>query len=294
MNILLIDKRVQDYETIVAAIDPALAVGVVFDYYEDTFDTVKTRMRELGIASPSVGLIQHNYKAPMFTMLASADVSPVAQVSTQDPDLTLWTQFRDFISWCKTELNTAHFDMMACALYSDNDWKYVIDTLTAQTGVTVRASTDNTGAASLGGDWFLESHTGINLKTVYFTDSIEEYRGILYIYNYNNRKYSTKGLAAGTVVPWGKSGAGGTLPTNMDATDVVAVYSNLNAFVALKSNGTVIGWGDSLYIGTIPTTSLGSDVVEICPTHYAFAALKSTGRVISWGSFVNENPPANA
>ena len=75
MNILLIDKRVQDYETIVAAIDPALAVGVVFDYYEDTFDTVKTRMRELGLGnSIAIGLIQHNYKAPMFNMLASADI----------------------------------------------------------------------------------------------------------------------------------------------------------------------------------------------------------------------------
>jgi alpha-tubulin suppressor-like RCC1 family protein len=182
MNLLLIDNRVQDYETIVAAIDPALAVGVVFDYYEDTFDTVKTRMRELGLTNGttqiSVGLIQHNYNAPMFTMFASADVSPVAQVAAQDPDLTAWTQFRDFIAWCNTEFNAAYFDMMACALYSDPDWKYVIDTLTAQTGVTVRASNDDTGAASLGGDWFLESHTGISLKTVYFTEAIEEYRGI--------------------------------------------------------------------------------------------------------------------
>ena len=182
MNILLIDKRVQDYETIVAAIDPGLAVGVVFDYYEDTFDTVKARMRELGLTNGtnqiSVGLIQHNYNAPMFTMFASADVAPVAQVESQDPDLAAWTQFRDFIICCKTEFNAAHFDLMACAIYSDPDWKYVIDTLTAQTGVTVRASTDDTGTTSLGGDWFLESHTGVNLKTVYFTEAIEEYRGI--------------------------------------------------------------------------------------------------------------------
>ena len=64
--------------------------------------------------------------------------------------------------------------MMACALYSDatNNWKYIIDTLTAQTGVTIRASNDDTGAASLGGDWFLESHTGVNWNTVYFTEAI--------------------------------------------------------------------------------------------------------------------------
>ena len=39
-NIILVDKRVQDYETIVAAIDPDLAIGVVFDYFEDTFEAV--------------------------------------------------------------------------------------------------------------------------------------------------------------------------------------------------------------------------------------------------------------
>ena len=291
MNILLIDKRVQDYETIVAAIDPALAVGVVFDYYEDTFDTVKTRMRELGIASPSVGLIQHNYKAPMFTMLASADVSPVVQVATQDPDLTLWTQFRDFISWCKTDHGAAHFDMMACALYSDPDWKYVIDTLTTQTGVTIRASTDDTGAAELGGDWFLESHTGINLKTVYFTDSIEEYRGIL-LYNswgLGRPQQPTKALAVGQGFTWGSSGDGGTQYLYGSSNNIVAVYSVLGssrAFAALNSNGGVTAWGDSSFGGNSSSvgSSLLSGVVTICCTEYAFAALKSNGSVVSWGT----------
>ena len=46
MNILLIDKRVSQYEDIVAAIDPVLAIGVVFDYYADTFETIKTRISE--------------------------------------------------------------------------------------------------------------------------------------------------------------------------------------------------------------------------------------------------------
>jgi alpha-tubulin suppressor-like RCC1 family protein/uncharacterized protein YjbI with pentapeptide repeats len=179
LNIILIDKRVSQYEDIVAAVDPALAVGIVFDYYEDTFETIKMRTRELGLTNiAAVGLIQHNYRAPMFAMLASADLAPVSQVATQDPELAQWTQFKDFIAWCKTDYGAAYFDMMACALYSDPDWKHVIDTLTAQTGVTVRASTDDTGAAVLGGNWFLESHTGVNLKTVYFTEEIEEYRGI--------------------------------------------------------------------------------------------------------------------
>ena len=286
LNILLIDKRVSQYEDIVAAVDPALAVGVVFDYYDDTFETIKTRIGELGLTNiAAVGLVQHNYKAPMFTMLASADLAPIAQVSTQDPDLAAWTQFKDFISWCKTELNTAHFDMMACALYSDPDWKHVIDTLTAQTGVTVRASTDDTGAAVLGGNWFLESHTGVNLKTVYFTEAIEAYRGVLRIIM--NYQYITKSFATGAVVAWGNSVRGGTAPssvTNVES-NVVAVYSNAYSFAALKTDGSVVAWGDSTYGGTAPSsvTNTGSNVISISATHYAFAALKSNGSVIAWG-----------
>ena len=293
MNILLVDKRVQAYEKIVAAIDPALAVGVVFDYFEDTFDTLKARMRALGgvaaSAGNSVGLLQHNYRAPMFSMLASsAYVAPVSSVAAQDPDLARWSQFRDFITWCKTapEIGAAHFDMMACALYSNKDWKYVIDTLTAQTGVTVRASTDNTGSAALGGNWFLESHTGVNLKGVYFTEAIEEYRGVLFLYPYDKRNYSTKGLETGSVVAWGDSVYGGdssSVSTSL-VSGVVAVYSTQYAFAALKTDGSVVAWGSS-YGGdsSSVSTSLVSGVVAVYSTGGAFAALKTDGSVVVWG-----------
>ena len=286
MNILLIDKRVQAYESIVAAIDPALAVGVVFDYFEDTFDTVKARIGALGLANGtnqiSVGLIQHNYRTPMFSILASAEVAPVSQVAAQDPELERWTQFRDFITWCKTEHGAAHFDMMACALYSDPDWKHVIDTLTARTGVTVRASTDDTGASTLGGNWFLESHTGVNLKTVYFTELIEEYRGLLYLLPYNIREYSTKGFATGSIQAWGDSGTGGTTPGNVSS-GVVSIYFTDYAFAALKTDGSVVAWGESGYGGTTPG-NVSSGVVSIYSTQYAFAALKSDGSVVAWGN----------
>ena len=294
MNILLIDKRVSRYEDIVAAIDPVVAVGVVFDYFEDTFDTVKARMRALGLTTAnSVGLIQHNYKAPMFSMLASAELAPVAQVATQDPDLERWAQFRDFIRWCKTEFNTAHFDMMACALYSDPDWKYVIDTfsLPSQTGVEIRASTDNTGAATLGGNWFLESHTGVNLKGVYFTEAIEEYRGILYLYPYDILEYSTKGFATGSLQAWGYSSNGGATPATGVSSGVVSIDSTGTAFAALKTDGSVVAWGDSGSGGTNP--GITSGVVSIYSVRGgAFAALKTDGSVVAWGnsSYGGTNP----
>jgi hypothetical protein len=290
MNILLIDKRVQDYETIVAAIDPALAVGIVFDYYEDTFDAVKARIGALGLTNGtnqiSVGLIQHNYNAPMFTMLASADVSPVEQVATQDPGLERWTQFREFIAWCKSEFNAAHFDTMACAIYSDPDWKYVIDTLTAQTGVEFRASTDNTGPPSLGGNWFLESHTGVNLKTVYFTDAIDEYQGVLYIEPYNFQKYNTKGIVSGNIVTWGSSTSGGDSSSVDVSSNIVSVYSTRSAFAALNTSGKLVTWGNASEGGNSSSvaSSLASGVVNISSTEGSFAALKSNGSVVAWGT----------
>ena len=89
MNILLIDTRVARYEDIVAAVDVDLAIGVTFDYYADTFETIKTRIGEAlqlhagnegdnvmissaSSTSISVGLIQHNYHAPTFSMVAAA------------------------------------------------------------------------------------------------------------------------------------------------------------------------------------------------------------------------------
>jgi hypothetical protein len=185
MNILLIDTRVSHSEAIVAAIYPGLSVWITFDYYTDTFDTLKDRIllaiyNANATLANSVGLVQHNYRMSTFKFVdAQTTSSIIEQVETRDKELTTWAPLKEFIEWCKTELSTAHFDMMACALYSNPEWKYVIDTLSVQTGVEIRTSTDDTGASSLGGNWFLESHVGVNLKEVYFNDSIDDYMGLL-------------------------------------------------------------------------------------------------------------------
>ena len=295
-NILLIDKRVQDYETIAAATDPELCIPILFDYYTDTVNDIKTRVSAACETSPSptdgqhicIGLIQHNYNHPLYNLVStdSSSGSIVAGVQEHDPELATWAPLRDLIAWCATtpEIGGAYFDMMACALYSNLDWKYIIDTLAAQTGVTIRASTDDTGAASLGGDWFLESHTGVNLKTVYFTEAIEEYRGVLFLEAFNFRNYSTKGFATGSIKAWGDTTAGGLDPNITGG--IVAVYSTFASFAALTTTGSVQVWGNATSGGTIPSglvSSLSSGVVTIYSTGYAFAALKSNGSVVAWG-----------
>jgi uncharacterized protein YjbI with pentapeptide repeats/alpha-tubulin suppressor-like RCC1 family protein len=297
-NILLIDKRVQDYETIVNASDPELCIPVLFDYYTDTIEDIKARIStacDLAVASTltpiddglhrCIGLLQHNYNRPFYNLVSNQNSnSVVLGVEEHDPELTSWSPLRDLIDWCHTtpEINAAYFDMMACALYANKDWKYIIDTLTTQTGLIVRASTDDTGASTLGGNWFLESHTGVNLKIVYFTEAIEEYRGILWLESYNIREYSTKGFATGSIVAWGHPERGGYF--GAVSSDVVAIYSTQTAFAALKTNGSVIVWGDRNNGADPGLTNLSSGVVAIYSTNFAFAALKTDGTIVAWGS----------
>ena len=124
----------------------------------------------------------------------------ISAVERDDPDFQSWNSVALFITMLRNNYGIEYFDIMACALYSNPDWKYIIDKLTTLTGVSVRASTDDTGAASLGGDWFLESHTGVNLKSMYFTDAIESYNGLLYKHRHRNRPRRRKNSSSLTIV----------------------------------------------------------------------------------------------
>ncbi|OPH11438.1 Calx-beta domain-containing protein [Cylindrospermopsis raciborskii] len=126
----------------------------------------------------------------------------------------------------------------------------------------------------------------------------------------------------GSVVTWGQSWAGGnsSVATYNPVTNnynpvtnnysyvsvasqltsgVTQIFSNLEAFAALKSDGSVVTWGQSWAGGNSsvatynPVTNnysyvsvasqLTSGVSRIFSTGYAFAALKSDGSVVTWG-----------
>ena len=312
-SLLLIDSRVSDYQEIVNATKSDVRY-IVFNPDEsitgsNPFESIQIKIADLGVSAyTSVGLVQHNMRFPLYSMFRNAaaaavdaadavDAATIIGVETTDPTLQTWAGVSGFITALKTTYGIQNFDMMACALYSDPNWKYVIDALTAQTGVTIRASTDDTGSAALGGDWFLESHTGVNLKDVYFTEAIENYRGVLY-YNGSDNYYirgtkrrSIKSYAVGGLQMWGSP----TNTTGVDLTSGIVGISpgSYETYCALKTNGSVVCWGvsgrDADYTTgsgsntVVPTSSLGSGVIDIVSSYAASAALKSDGSVIVWG-----------
>lgn len=100
----------------------------------------------------------------------------------------------------------------------------------------------------------------------------------------------------GSVVTWGdaKSGGASSIVIYNQGFSYISVadklvgvdrlYSNENAFVALKKNGTVITWGGSDAGGD--SSLVGSKLIkvkEIFATKQDFAALKSDGSVVAWG-----------
>ena len=152
----------------------------------------------------TIGIIQHSYEVQSdsytFLQFLSSSSGPaiLKNVATDDPTLQTWESYISTITALLTRHQTQTLDLMACALYSDPNWKYVIDELQTRLAVNIRASLDNTGYSSMGGNWILESDSA-NLKDDYFTDAIDGWKYLLatitdtrfYTMQFNNSMYLT-------------------------------------------------------------------------------------------------------
>ena len=87
----------------------------------------------------------------------------------------------------------------------------------------------------------------------------------------------------GTVLAWGDSTKGGSVPSGLNS--VKAIYSNDKNFYALKNDKTVVAWGDQKYntnsVISVPSTL--SNVRVIATNPHAVAALKEDKTVVAWG-----------
>jgi uncharacterized protein YjbI with pentapeptide repeats len=181
--VLLVDQRIQGYETIISALKSDVRC-IVFDVedksYPSMVEYIKAKISELNIASfNTIGLAQYNEHRSSYQMFGpSSPNATIEYIMMSDPTLQTWTYITDMFIWLKTTYAVKNFDMLACALYLDMNWRYIIDNLSSISGVEVRASSNRTGSNILGGDWILES-TGVNLKNVYFDETIDNFEGVL-------------------------------------------------------------------------------------------------------------------
>ena len=204
-------------ETNVASVTPQLPAQMPLKVYINDLDAFYELGVEIGEtmtdipAFENIGIIQHaGFIQQGYKLIDSENnYACIENVETRDPILSSWTGFITFIKTIfdlatatpalltETRTYTRTLDLMACALYSDPNWRYIIDRLASENQMTIRASLDNTGAQSIGGNWILEASssaasaasTTTDLTTVYFTQNIGNWKYILGTYVDN--RYTT-------------------------------------------------------------------------------------------------------
>lgn len=180
-NIVLIDKELgqDDIDQVGYSLTPNTLL-LPFDANMDTYELMKEKLRNLSIEPhinlKNVSLFQHHDERNGSFSFLSDENSTIIDVSVNDAELNTWTKFIDFMMFLDTELNVNNFDMLLCKIYSDPNWRYVIDHMESNVisgGMNIRSSDDNTGHVMFDGDWILESETvDVNMIRLYFTEKI--------------------------------------------------------------------------------------------------------------------------
>jgi hypothetical protein len=174
-KLLIIDARVEEYNMFITCRQEGV-LYVLYDYYMDTYASLTQRILSTleGNSIESVALITHTVETTNFKLLEQEEESTLLSVILTDPNLDSWKGFRQLWS----DIGTPIVDLMGCALYMNDNWRYVLNILEAQLRVKFRSSIDDVGSPSSGANWILETDN-VNVKDLYFTEEIEKWPGHL-------------------------------------------------------------------------------------------------------------------
>ena len=179
MQLLLIDNRVNDVQTVTDSLLENVDF-VIVDFNNDTHDTLISKISVK--TYDSVGIFQENYETNSYQYISSFTNSVLTNVSSEDPNLDTWSQFKSLLTYFKNTLQINTLDLMGCSIYSNPDWNYVIEHLGNQLQISINSSSDKTGSANFGGNWILES-SNTDLIGKYFSNNITNYKFVLGILN---------------------------------------------------------------------------------------------------------------
>ena len=178
------------------------------------YQLAQTSNQVTNMSFECIGIIQHTVQPYLGYKLINniQNEAIIEDIQLKDSNLLSWSSFSSFIQTLKTLYQITTLDLMACALYANPDWKYIIDNLSIKNNITIRASNDNTGSSNYGGNWILETND-INLTNVYFTDKIYEWQYVLATYidnrfyglRFNDSMYATKSYDARLKITAGTS-----------------------------------------------------------------------------------------
>jgi alpha-tubulin suppressor-like RCC1 family protein len=276
MKLLLIDKRVRSKELINARNDSTDYIE--FDYFIDTYATLSVHIKEKSSEITDIAIVQHANLAIDYNILFQQ-----SSLTTAASDL------RDWLLELKESVKLQRLDLLACALYSNNEIKAAIEWLEKETEIDLRASINFTGNPEKGGsteesaDWVMESDN-VDIRQNYFTDAISEFKELLYTYS-NSSMYGANKIIKdiyGNIIHLHKDIYGNPINPPYDICGRRIKYPI----------SSVVTWGNPAYGGDptysqykIQSGSISSNVIAVYSNAYAFAALKSDGSVVVWGNY---------
>jgi len=178
-NVILYDRELREHLSDVRGCLLPNTLLLTFDK-QNTYQDIKDgllRLNELnGVQISNIALFQDNDSRSKTYNFVGEETSIVKYPMMDDPSLNTWSKFQDFVLFLDTEMNVKYLDLMMCKIYSNPNWKYVIDTISSNlSSLVIRSSENNTGHTMFEGDWILESPVvDVNMINLYFKESIKE------------------------------------------------------------------------------------------------------------------------
>jgi len=182
-EIIFVDPRVTDWQQLTASI-PANAEVVVLDPTKDAIQQITQTLEG-----------QHNVTA--IDILSHGSAGTIEAGSTPITAATLATDSAEIASWSGHLAPGADISIYGCNVGAGPTGQALISELHTLTGAQVAASTDDTGAATLGGNWTLEATTGPITATDPFTSAAEAAYGYL-LTGFPQANISVSGLGTNT------------------------------------------------------------------------------------------------
>ena len=216
-KILLIDKNVEQYQKFVNGANSSTFTIVYkhtskHKHLEEFLLANLKHVTRLAIVSHGLPGEEHHYYHNMSFM----ESEHFFKMSDLASGITEYSPNVAFLKTLLTKMSINRLDFLACNLLRYTEWTQYLDLLKSfKSGLLVGASNDQTGNLQYGGNWTMEN-TLENIKTVYFSSTIENYTGLL---NYSYIAIDDNGTSR----IWGYNENGRRIWTCSDHTGIVNV-----------------------------------------------------------------------